>query len=133
MGYIAHHCIVVTSWKEESVKAAHEKASELFGSTVTPMQKSLINSYFTFFIGPDGSKEGWAESHCGDQNRNAFFEWLREQNMFLHAVEIRYGGDDPKLAQITEKTFYTEIEETLPRNQECRITAEPVPMEGEGE
>jgi len=98
MGYIAHHAIVVTSWDDKTLKAAHDKAIEI-GCAVSKIVDSKINSYRSFLIAPDGSKEGWGDSDSGDQKRKEWIEWaestLYEDNSGpLSWVEIRYGSDD---------------------------------------
>ena len=69
MGYIKHHSIVVTTSINELIKAANERAKEIFGTTVSEIIESKINSYYSFFVAPDGSKEGWGESDAGNENR----------------------------------------------------------------
>ena len=77
MGYMRHHMIVVTSWDKKLIWEAHMKACEIFfqpshvGNSVgvTPIMTSPVNHYYTFFVPPDGSKEGWNDSDDGDENR----------------------------------------------------------------
>jgi hypothetical protein len=78
MGWIRHHGIVVTSRKAELLKEAHAMACTTF-ATVTSIVASPINGYATFFIAPDGSKEGWADSELGDKKRDAFVKWMDAQ------------------------------------------------------
>ncbi len=35
-----------------------------------------INGYLSFFVAPDGSKEGWSESQNGDEAREKLTLWL---------------------------------------------------------
>lgn len=115
MGYMAHHTIVVCGWQEGAVKAAHAKAVELCDGVmnrdtgepgytlVSPILGPYVNGYTSFFISPDGSKEGWDTSQLGDTAREAFTEWLQEQRKdgkYLDWVEVRFGGDDPHKARI---------------------------------
>ncbi len=95
MGYIRHHMIVVTGWDEERVAAAHVKAREIF-PTVSPVLQSELNGYESFFIPPDGSKEGCDASHEGGRRRNDFMSWCEAQYEpgYLDVVELLYGGDD---------------------------------------
>lgn len=90
MGYMCHHAVLVTSWSEDLAKVAHAKAIELapiepftngvnFDGLVSPLIGSVVNTYFSFFIAPDGSKEGWVTSDMGDRWRTAFTEWCDEQ------------------------------------------------------
>lgn len=73
-----HHTIVVTSWNEDLIEKAHNKAEEIF-SWVSPLSPRKVNGYISFFIPPDGSKEGWSESVEGDINRKTFLDWCDEQ------------------------------------------------------
>lgn len=110
MGYIMHHAIIVTSWdytceqgKELLAETARQKAIEIFGTAlVSPMIDSPLNGYKTFFVAPDGSKEGWDDSNEGDKRRAEFKIWLRAQadapgDNHYDWVEICYGGDEPEL------------------------------------
>ncbi len=108
MGYMRQHVIVVTSWKEESVTLAHERAMEIFGTQCSNMVSSVTNGESSFFIGPDGSKEGWAESDKGDQRREEFKAWLRTQvyedgTSNLSWVEVFYGDDNGEAAIVDHR------------------------------
>jgi len=104
MGYMVHHMIVVTCGIEELINAAHEKATELFGQDnhrrgyigVSSIMKSPVNHYHTFFVPPDGSKEGWTDSEDGDVARASFVEWLDAQryedgSASLNWALVQYG------------------------------------------
>ena len=97
MGYINHHAIVCTAWDKKSILSLHEKAKEIFGQQVSELIRSPINGYVSFFVAPDGSKEGWEESDIGNKRREDFLKWCTEDNGFYDAVEIYYGGDEPDL------------------------------------
>jgi len=99
MGYIKHHSIVVTTSIDELIKSAHEKAKEIFGTTVSEIIQSKINGYKSFFVAPDGSKEGWGESDTGNDNRKAFIDWCNAQayedgSNSLSYCEFFYGEDN---------------------------------------
>jgi hypothetical protein len=58
-----------------------------------------VNYTRTFMIGPDGSKEGWDISDCGDAFRNAFVAWLNayrysDGSSPLAWVVVQYGDDN---------------------------------------
>lgn len=98
MGYTRHHAIVVTSFSEETIAAAHAKA-EALKMSVTPIVVTQINAYHSFLIGPDGSKEWWADSDEGDRRRQEYVTWLRAQayedgSSPLAWVEVQYGDGD---------------------------------------
>ncbi|MGG3872975.1 hypothetical protein [Brevibacillus laterosporus] len=67
MGTIKHNAIVVTDadYAMDKLELVHKKAQELFSSLVSPIIKSNSNGYQSFFVAPDGSKEGWEESMRG--------------------------------------------------------------------
>jgi hypothetical protein len=104
MGYMRHHAIVVTSWQEEAVRDARAAAVTI-GCAVSEMLRAPVNGYWSFFIAPDGSKEGWPASDEGDRRRDEFVEWIEshtgdEQSRWLSWVEVQYGDDDGEAALI---------------------------------
>ena len=101
MGYIKHHAIVITSWDEKLIRKARRKAKQIFGKQVSGIVPSVINAYDSFFIGPDGSKEGRDDSHSGDANREKFIAWVKKQaysdgSNSLSFAELFYGEDEGK-------------------------------------
>ena len=104
MGYIRHHAIVVTS-NEEGIKKSHTKAKEIFPN-VSNIMKDGINGYQSFFIPPDGSKEGWPSSHKGDQRRKEYVQWINEQAYDDGSNQISfahfYYGDDEEQCEIED-------------------------------
>ncbi len=78
MGYICHHAIVVTSWDERIIEQAHDRAREIFPE-VSAILASAVNGYRSFFIPPDGSKEGWGDSAVGSDRRTMFVNYLMAQ------------------------------------------------------
>lgn len=97
MGIIAHHAIVVTALTKNDIKKAQKKAERIFGFK-PEIQGPVINGYMSFFIGPDGSKEGWDASEEGNDRREGFVEWLNKQDYEDDSspyewVEIMYSGD----------------------------------------
>lgn len=107
MGYMVHHMIVVTSYHLELVQRAHARAREIFcvprmaagkHMQVTDILTSPVNHYYTFFVPPDGSKEGWSDSEDGDARRALFITWLNAQRFedgstSLKWAEVQYGDD----------------------------------------
>lgn len=106
MGYHNHHAIVVTAWDEKYIKPAHAKAVEIFGSMCSEIVESNTNGYVSFFIAPDGSKEGWQESDDGNDRRDKFKAWIKQHDGYLDTVEIYYGGDEPDLLGIENVPNY---------------------------
>jgi len=102
MGYMRHHCIVVTSWNEKLLEEAHTVAKEFFQVTPNPgfpdkkiseITPSSINGYASFLIAPDGSKEGWNTSDKGNEARDNFIAWIKSK-LSIDWVEIQYGDDE---------------------------------------
>ncbi len=99
MGYIRHHAIAVTAISKENINEAYKNAIEIFGKElVTEIKTSVINKYYSFFVAPDGSKEGWEESDKYDKKRKEFIEWIKKvnkkYNICLSYCEFYYGDDN---------------------------------------
>lgn len=100
MGYTRHHAIIVTAYSEKDIKSAHRKAKGIFYKPqVSNICESAINSWYTFTVTPDGSKEGWPQSEAGDDQRHKFISWLNSKRFDDNSspfdwVEIQYGSDD---------------------------------------
>lgn len=95
MGTIRHHGIVVTG-DDVEIESARELAVKTFLNTkhfVTEVTNVAVNGYASFFVAPDGSKEGWNNSNEGDIARAQFFGELKRLKLYVDAVEIEYGGD----------------------------------------
>jgi hypothetical protein len=96
MGYLRRHAIVVTGddfRESKDILDAHAKATEIF-PWVSPVSPPATNGERSFFIPPDGSKEGWGESRLGDERRDSFIAWLRKFGQVCW-VEVCYAEDDP--------------------------------------
>lgn len=98
MGYIRHHAIVVTTWNEDKLAEAHDRATAI-GLRPTPIAEHQVNGGGSFLIPPDGSKEGWSDSEEGDNRRAQFRSWLRgtdssDGGHYIEWVEVAYGNDD---------------------------------------
>jgi hypothetical protein len=101
MGYIKHDAIIVTGWQFEDLQHAAERAREL-GLPVIGPGEEVVNGYQSILVGPDGSKEGWDASCMADESREAFIEWMESnEDLNLDWAAVRYGGDDPELAELT--------------------------------
>lgn len=115
MGYIAHHALVVTGCGD-NIQNAHAKALEIFStfdnqvrpvspagsSLVTGLMPGVVNSYETFAIVPDGSKEGWSDSDEGDRCRAELIAWLKRSDTYVDWALIRFGGDDYDIALVLD-------------------------------
>lgn len=110
MGYMVHHSIIVTSWNKDLLRKIHSTANSIFmhheGSLVSPIVKGIMNGFDSFFVAPDGSKDGWEDSDWGDSRRKEFIEIL-DKNRYedgsssLDWCVVQYGDDerDDKLLQ----------------------------------
>lgn len=97
MGYLRRHAIVVVGSNYEDardIKEAHAKAVEIF-PWVSPISPPHTNGEMSFFVPPDGSKEGWAGSREGDERRDKFVEWLKGNLKTNCWVEVCFGEDEP--------------------------------------
>lgn len=98
MGYMRHHSIVVTSWNEYNLRKAHTFAVKT-GATVSPVVESKSNGYTSFFVAPDGSKEGWEASETGDSQRQDIIDHLEtyrygDGSTSVHYVEVQFGDEE---------------------------------------
>jgi hypothetical protein len=80
------------------IERAHTEAMARF-EHVSPISEPAMNGYQSFFIPPDGSKEGWTDSDVGDQRRASFILRLDELRYedgsnVLNWVEVQYGDDN---------------------------------------
>ena len=127
MGYIKHHTIVVTGWQDEKIKEAHLKAKEVFENNfenepyekpfasrlVSEIIQGLTNGQSSFFIAPDGSREGWATSDNGDNARKEFLDWLLKSDNYCDYVEVIFGGDDEHERIVRSKDTDLDAEDVL--------------------
>lgn len=102
MGYIKHHAIVATGWDTKRIMPSYGLALSIFGDSVSELVQSPVNGYVSFFIAPDGSKEGWVDSDNGDKNRETFMRMAKELEDYVDIVEIFYGGDESDVCGISD-------------------------------
>ena len=112
MGTIKHNAIIVTGWDKTNMNTIRKKAKEIFKKHFENVQKgnklvsnlvpSLMNEDFSFFIAPDGSKEGWQTSNNGDSAREEFIDYLSGQKR-CNYIEIYFGGDFQETPEILNK------------------------------
>ena len=117
MGYIKHHTIVVTGWREKDLDEARKKAVKIFEETckdnmvkapygsniISPIVSGLTNGQKSFFIAPDGSKEGWNTSNNCNDARTAFLDWLKSSDNYCDYIEVVFGGDDEQQTILRSK------------------------------
>jgi len=95
MGTINHNAIVVTSWDPKLIRRARREAGRIF-PWVSPVSPQVVNGYSSFFIPPDGSKEGWVASNEGDSRRAEFIKWMNAQaydcgSSALEWIDVGFG------------------------------------------
>lgn len=94
MGYMSHHSIIITTW-DDKITTIHRKAIKIFGKEgVSEITPTMVNGYRSFFIPPDGSKEGWEGSDTGNENRDSFKEWIYKSKIYCAWAEVQFGDDD---------------------------------------
>jgi hypothetical protein len=88
MGTFRHNAIVVTGWKEDQVLEAH-KVAETLNLNPSEIKGPFFNNYMSFFIPPDGSKEGWEHSNECNELRD---QWIKAaQELDVDWVEVSFG------------------------------------------
>lgn len=99
MGYIKHNAIIITADDYptglKQFGKVHSKAKQIFGETVSEAIRSPLNGYISFFVAPDGSKEGWDESDSGDKKRKKFADYIdklayEDGSNAVHFVDVSY-------------------------------------------
>ncbi len=103
MGYISHSAIIVTlgDWMggleefKETFNLLRETPLKFDGTAARYMPEPTkgINGYYTFFVAPDGSKEGWDESNEMDKVREKV-KIAAQKIPYADIVTLRFGGDD---------------------------------------
>ena len=106
MGYFKHECLVV-SGDYAAVTRAHGEACQLFddigyGRLVSGIKPHAVNCGASFFVSPDGSKEGWEPSNKCAEARGALVVHLRTTS--LEWALILLGGDDEEFRVIDSPT-----------------------------
>jgi hypothetical protein len=102
MGMIQHDALIVTvqePYKPASptpIEQAHALAVRLYATIgmeqlVSPVVRGVMNGYASFFIAPDGSKEGWDDSNKSDQIRALFKQELRAEFRHCDCVSVSFG------------------------------------------
>jgi len=107
MRNIRHHALIITCNDRKVLESIRSKALELYkqhmeassgSNLVSGIQDSIVNHYASFFIVPDGSKEGYDASDDGDVIRKKIIEFItplcKSETYHLSYGEISYGADD---------------------------------------
>lgn len=110
MKNIKHHTIVITSNEKPKLESLRNAIINLYkekmeakkgGQLVTPLFESLINNFNTFYVIPDGSKEGYDASDDGDLIRKLIVQLCEKYKEAdgsnpIRYAELYYGDDDNK-------------------------------------
>lgn len=93
MGYIKHESLLITvsAHARELAEECHSLAEELLPDVVTELKESPYESYYSFAVLPDGSKEGWDESDKYEQARDELIQWI---------VSKRYEDDSSPIRAV---------------------------------
>jgi hypothetical protein len=120
MGYMRDHAIVVTGEHGDFIDRAHAKAIAL-GCCVSEITAPVINSARSFFVAPDGSKEGWTESDAGDDRRAALIEFMdslrySDRSSPLRWVEVQFGDDngETRITRHSDEMSPREVDRWIP-------------------
>ena len=94
---IEAHAVATALFRSEVIQRDTYSADK--AAMVSPILLAPINGHRSFFIAPDGSKEGWDISKNGNTARAKFREYLRsleyaDGSTPLKWVEVQYGDDD---------------------------------------
>jgi hypothetical protein len=94
VGYIRHHAIVVTGYADalDKLERVRKEAVRLC-EAVSGIVASQRNGYASFFIAPDGSKEGWGASADAEIHRDQFLRYLQATAPELIWIEVQYGDE----------------------------------------
>lgn len=132
MGYMRHHAIIVAGSIDPWVAQAHGRAHHVFddgpGTLVSPVISGRTNGVCSFFIAPDGSKEGWSDSDECDAKRDAFIAWLRsvvyeDGSSPLDWAEVQFGDEDgvTKVTRHSDEPDDKREADRFDREQEARL------------
>jgi uncharacterized protein YbdZ (MbtH family) len=102
MGTINHHAIIITTFNIRYLIKAANKMLAIFGVQYPILHNEF--GYYTIFIPPDGSKEGWADSITGDDRRKQCIDWLNSQWWYYSWVEVSYGNDNGRPSKIVNSS-----------------------------
>lgn len=105
MGVLRHHTLVVTSVSLAEIIKVHIKAKELFetaleeenvmsSSIISKILNGISTGQYSFFIAPDGSKEGCEVSNRCNDARDALMKYIDNNSLYCQYVEVYFGGDN---------------------------------------
>lgn len=99
MGLFVHHAVVATA--DAVFRGELERVRQVAlesGLPATEIMPSPVNMLLSFFIGPDGSKEGWTDSDAGDTARADVLKLLRASGAIEWAL-LEYGETGARIIE----------------------------------
>jgi hypothetical protein len=98
MGYKRHHTVAVASFRECSLRRAHQEAAALCGTGVSSIVVSSSSSGWFVFIAPNTQDGCWSHSDNCNKAQQDFKIWLRAAEAgrcppFLDWVEVDYDDE----------------------------------------
>lgn len=99
MGYIKHHALIFSCWDLDRVKKLHAKALEIAPELTTEIREYVVNGGGSFAVLPDGSKEGWDESHAWDKKRRQLVNEAKKIEYFDYVL---VSFDEEKIKRIED-------------------------------
>ena len=111
MGTMQNKAVIIHSYK--NIEELHQKAVSLFNEVetdedsysypnlVSPIMSSWANGYQTFFIAPDGSKEGWETSNKFDQLLKKFIEFSHSIKTYAEVFIVNWGDINTNVEDVS--------------------------------
>lgn len=96
-----HKTIVITGFELTKITTVHKKAKEIFkqntfkgfGDLSSLVSEINYGRIYSFFIAPNGAKEGGDRAMSCVNANEEFLDWLDEFESFIEYVEIQFGDD----------------------------------------
>lgn len=115
MGIENNEAVIATTWNAEAMQKVKDWVG-LLAEVDRPLfafVPSKVNSKETLFMGPDGSKKGWADSQHGEKLRNTLIELLETFNYEdgsnpFDWVEVGYGEFGQMVLRGNCKNMYSD-------------------------
>lgn len=113
MGHVEHDMILVEGYRD--IHAAHAIAvremSPRFTNLVGPIVPGTTNGAASFVVHTSGSKTGWDTAEEWEACAAAFMSSLGDANLFVDAIQIRWGGDremPPRIVRSSDPEWINE-------------------------
>jgi hypothetical protein len=116
MGTENNECVIATTWNDEIAAAVRDWVDyQSNRGDQYALVESRVNGMYTFFLAPDCSKKGWAESEEGKAERERFIEKIESYNYVDGSspwswVEVGYGEYGQKILRGNCRNKYSDKE-----------------------